>query len=355
MAQAAEQPTYSELDPAMAKFPSNGLTPNQLFALNPNFATPACKFDDPLWWSKNPDVLRKLQSSIGTEMLICDGISYCLPVVPRGKFFPVKVPFVTMSHGDIELKRRGSRQGLTPNFDNTISSSSSITWPPRPIWLDHPIFGKPMGLSPLWVQTPKGTKNRDDIHTRLSSFTYYVLVFVEDTDDRVDLEQPGLKWSPHVWNPDGCLIDRFREWCPHHNIKYEPRPSPSAMWDDVNQKWICPKPLTQLPGLDEGCILLRARPCGLQWRKNRTTGNCGSYVKYRTLGGVYLGVDRSMECESWKDYNKNHKGKTVWLQIPSSFHKRFSLNAFKEGYRWDEDIERWVWDFPDGCGLDDDC
>ena len=45
MAQAAEQTTYSEFDPAMAKFPSNGLTPNQLLALTLNFAIPACKFD----------------------------------------------------------------------------------------------------------------------------------------------------------------------------------------------------------------------------------------------------------------------------------------------------------------------
>jgi hypothetical protein len=334
MAYAAEQTTtYSEFDPAKAKFPSNGLTSDQLFALNQNFAIPACKFNDRQWWMKNPDVLRKLQSSIGTETRICDGISYCLPVVPGGTFFPVNVPFVTMSYGDIELELISSRQGLTPYFDSTISSSPSITWSPRPIWPNHPIFEKPMGLSPLWVQTPKGIRNRNDINKLLSSLTYYVLVFVKDTDDCVDLEQPGLKWSPHVWNPDGHLIDRFREWCPYHNIEYEPRPSPSAMWDDVNQKWICPEPLTQLPGLEKGCILVRVRPCGLQWRKNRTTGNSNSYVKYLTLGGIYIGADCSMKCESWKEYKKTHKGKTVCLQIPSSFHKRFSLNAFKEGYR----------------------
>jgi hypothetical protein len=355
MAQAAEKQQDSQsrkLDPLNGIFPLDGITFEEGSNIDKGIAIPACGFDDSLWFGDSSDLLRKLQSSIGTEMRICDGTSYCLPVVQGGKFFPVNVPFVTTSHRDIELERRCSREGLSPNLDNTITSSSSITWPWRPIWPNHPIFGKEMGLSPLWVQTPKGTRNRKDIHKLLSSFTYYVLVFVEDTDGRVDLKRQGLTWSPHVWNPDGRLIDRFREWCPYHNIEYEPRPSPSAMWDDVNQKWICPEPLTQLPELPDDhdrSVLVTVRPCGLRWLRDPKTRKSVSYVKYVSCGTghIYLGADRNMKCSNWAEYRQLHKGKTIQLRIQCSSVKRFSLNSFKEGYEWDQDRKMWALSSPD--------
>ena len=136
-----------------------------------------------------------------------------------------------------------------------------------------------------------------------------------------------------------------------------PKPSQLATWDSKNQQWVRPEPRTQLPGLNPHCVSVMAKSCGLQWFK-KSNGPV-AYVKYHTLSGIYLGADHSMKCESWKEYKKHHKGKTVQLQIDCSFNKRFSANAFEDGYGWDENIEMWIkdssWAYCPEEEEDDDC
>jgi hypothetical protein len=236
MAHAAakqQDPQSRELDPSNGKFPVGGLSFEDALKIN-NIAIPACDFDDYRWNCNNSDLRWKLKNSNKNIMLIFDEISFCLPVVEGGRFFPIVLPCVSTTYGDRE-QYVGFRKGYTPYFDNTVSSSSSITWPCTPICSEHPIFGKNMGSSPLWVQTPKGTKNQTDIHNLLMSFTYYALVFIENTDNRVDLKRPGLTWSPYVidqsirnWSLH--VIDQsIRNWRPDQNITYQKKPSPCSM------------------------------------------------------------------------------------------------------------------------------
>lgn len=346
MAQAAEEQQNSqsrELNHLKGIFPLDGITFEEVSRIDKNFAIPACGLDDYLWFGDSPGLLEKLKNSRDGNIIVINGISYYIPSVEGGRFFPILLPMVGVSHGDYELRGSGRRKGYSPTLSNT---RASIPWSQRLICPENPILGKDMGLCPLWIQTPNGTQNQGEICELLYSLKYYALIFVKHRDETVDLSHPGLTWSPIV----NVNSKDIKNWGPHRNIKYEPRPSPCSKWDSVFQRWIRPKPQTQLPGLLAGCVLIKARPCGIQWLRDRQTNKKCAYVKYVSCGSgrTYLGPDRNMRCSNWSEYKRLHKGKQIEMQIQCSSVPRFSLNAFKEGYEWDQYHERWVWSFPNG-------
>lgn len=332
-----------EFDPSRGIFPSNGITSDQLFKMNETIAIPACQFYDELWNSGMSSDIRfqiiNAMSSNKMTTLEFDGTTYLIPEIRSGRLLPVKLPFMAASYGEIDLENSMNRSGLTPTFLNSTSNSMTVTWQNRPLISGNEHLGNMMGLCPLWVRTPKGTKNREDIFNKLKMLTYYVFVFVE-TSFRIN----EFRWNPIVLNrnPEGFLVFPDQHRSPAQNMTLVPKSSPHATWNSVKQVWILPEPRTQLPGLNPHCVSVMAKSCGLQWftRSNVRV----AYVKYRTRRGIYLGADHSMKCDSWKEYKELHKGKTVQLQIDCSVHKRFSANAFEDGYGWDEDIEMWIKD-----------
>ena len=97
------------------------------------------------------------------------------------------------------------------------------------------------------------------------------------------------------------------------------------------------EPGTKIPGCRIGCVPIIVIPCGIIWKGRRN-----GVVKIRTINGLYLGTSSMMQVDSWREYNRRYKRRSFCIEIDCSASVQFSENAFKEGYYWGQDYERWV-------------